>query len=113
MAWTRSSEFSGATPEVARAVLSLALSEVSGRPEAPPGFNYGNGREGVEYHAPAATRLVEALGLSLDTMQEKLDRRETLWHSRTVVDKVVPTLKDPVPAAAEALSILMQRIEGK
>ena len=98
-------------PEVARAILALAVAEVTGKPEAPPGYGYRDGREELEYHALAATRLAVALGLSPDDVQEKLDRHETLWHARTVVDKVVPTLEDPVPAAAEALSILMQRME--
>ena len=98
-------------PEVARVILALAVAEVTGKPEAPPGYGYRDGREELEYHALAATRLAVALGLSPDDVQEKLDRHETLWHARTVVDKVVPTLEDPVPAAAEALSILMQRME--
>ncbi|TGG86694.1 MAG: ParB/RepB/Spo0J family partition protein [Aphanocapsa feldmannii 288cV] len=98
-------------PEVARAVLALAVAEVTGRPEAPPGYGYHDGREQLYYHAPSATRLAVALGLSLDDVQEKLDRREILWYSQTVLDDIVPQLDDPVPAAAEALSILMQRME--
>ena len=65
--------------------------------------------EHVEYHAPVVTRLAVALGLSLDDLQGQLESRETLWSSQRVVDTVLPTLEDPVPAAAEALSILMRR----
>lgn len=100
-----------AHPELARALLRIVLGSITGMTELPPGYSrMHKGDKCLEYHAPSAIRLLQALGLDDERTQAKVEQKSNLWWPSDLKTDVLPGLEDPVPAAAEALGILMQRM---